>query len=153
MGLIPTYCDVCDRSRLIDEGAIGAGTFNCPVCSTQARSVPGSRYTAEDVPFYDQLASIVREAGISVANAAQLQARLDSLDSEDETPSERLIKLARMLPTLAALEPLAQVDATVSRKIEGMLRTILAAIASQRRRSGEMPAILGVTLPRRRSKR
>jgi hypothetical protein len=150
MGLIPTYCDACERSRLIDESAIGAGTVNCPVCSAQARSVPGSRYAAEDVPFYDQLASIVREAGISVANAAQLQARLDS---EDETPSERLLKLSQMLPTLAALEPLAQVDATVSRKIEGMLRTILAAIASQRRRSGEMPAILGVTLARRRSKR
>jgi hypothetical protein len=149
MKLIPTYCDACERSRLIDEAAVGGGVFSCPVCAAQARSVPGSRYAPEDAALYDQLAGVVRDAGISVANAAQLQARLDG--DESQTPSERLLKLAQTLPTLAVLEGLARGDAALARKAEGMLQTILAAIASQRRRSGEMPAILGVTMPRRRS--
>lgn len=148
MGLIPTYCDVCERSRLIDEGSIGGGEFKCPVCATQARSVPGSRYAADDRSLYDQLASIVREAGIGVANAAQLQARLDG---ESESSTDQLLRLSQVLPSLAPIEPLIRDNANVARKAEGMLRTILAAIASQRRRSGEMPAILGVTLNRRRS--
>lgn len=149
MRLIPTYCDACERSRLIDEAAVGGGTFSCPVCSGQARSVPGSHYGPQDAALYDQIAVVVRDAGISVANAAQLQARLES--DESQTPSERLLKLAQTLPTLAALEALSHGDVALARKAEGMLQTILAAIASQRRRSGEMPAILGVTVPRRRS--
>src|SRR5690606_25487778 len=120
--------------RLIDEAAVGGGVFSCPVCQAQARSVPGSRYTPEDAALYDELAGLVREAGISVGNAAQLQARIES--DVSQTPVERLLKLAQTLPTLAALETHARADATIARKAEGMLKAILAAIASQRRRSG-----------------
>lgn len=130
---------------------MGGGVFSCPVCASQARSVPGSRYAPEDAALYDELAGLVREAGISVANAAQLQARLES--DVSQTPAERLLKMAQTLPTLAALEAHARADAAIARKAEGMLKAILAAIASQRRRSGEMPAIFGVTVPRRRVKR
>lgn len=148
MGFIPTYCDACERSRLIDETAVGTGTFNCSQCSGQARSVPGSRYGEADAALYTRLASMAHDAGISVGNAAQLHARLDS---EGESPVERLLSLARMLPGFAELGELARADEATARKAEGMLRTILSAIASQRRRSGTMPALLGVTLGRRRS--
>ena len=147
MGLIPIYCDACERSRLVDESSISSGVVSCRDCGGAARSVPGSRYGQDDLKLYDQLAALLREAGISVANAAQLQGRL--VGTADE-PGARLLKLADTLPTLAGLAAIARREPHEVRKAEGMLGTLLDAIASQRRRSGLLPAVLGVSPVRQR---
>lgn len=129
MWFIPTFCDGCSRSALIQEERIQEAASVCAACGGCVRAVPGSGFGREDVLPYAALAKALQDAAIGPLNAHQL---ID--DIADAGPMLR--HLSRTLPSLAFLELAAQAGPHAVRKVEEMLRSLLQGIASGSRQSG-----------------
>lgn len=134
MTFIPTFCDGCSRSTLVQADRIQGATAVCAACGGSARVVPGSSFRREDVAPYEALAKTLNDAAIGPLNADQLSAEI--ADASYAVPGPMLRHLAKTLPSLAFLEHTAQNGPHAVRKVEGMLTSLLRGIASGRRQSG-----------------
>jgi hypothetical protein len=132
--MLPAHCDVCSRSTLVDEQAIRDGRATCKACATPLRTLPGESYADDDVTLFDQIESTLHEAGISALNAAQLAAELDGRSRI--TPGRALRRVVLALPSLGLLEVLVAQEPASLRKVEGIMATLLEALASSRSQSG-----------------
>jgi hypothetical protein len=134
MTFIPTFCDGCARSALVEEELIREAVSVCASCGGAARVVPGSSFRREDVLPFEALAKALRDAAIGQLNAAQLLE--DIADPRYATPGSMLRHLAKALPSLAFLEMSVQGGPEAMRKVEEMLRALLRGLASRCRPSG-----------------
>ena len=122
--------------------AIDEGITACQECGGPARVLPGESYAESDAVLFAELAATVGDAGITPAQAEMLAAELEPRGLL--APGRCLRRLVQVLPSLGALEPLVLNEAGALRKAEGMLATLLYAMARGRRRSG---IIMAVTPP------
>jgi hypothetical protein len=125
MLLIPIHCDACRLSSLKAANLIVGGAVTCMACGKNARTVPGASYAPEDEPLFDELSTALREAGVTPTNAARLLVDL----------RQHGVSLPRLATTMASLAVVqAHIGDQVSRrrKAEGMLLTLLEALASSR---------------------
>jgi len=139
MRLIPIHCDSCLRSALVDESALLDGQAACAECAGRARALPGESYAQEDAPLFYDLVAMLRDAGITSLNAAQLAVELQERSYSD--PGRGLRRLAQVLPSLGILELIVARNPASMRKAEGMLALLLNALGNSRSRSGVMPAM------------
>jgi len=138
MKLIPTHCQSCARSRLVSVDSLASGIVTCPDCGGLAHALPGESYVEADVPLFDDLVSMLREADITPANAALLAQELEGRSYTD--PGRSLRRLEQLLPSLGILELLVAHRPASMRKAEGILSLLLHALAGGRSQSGFMPA-------------
>jgi hypothetical protein len=133
MRCIPIYCDICRYSTLADDTAIVGGAAACPECGASARSVPGASYDERDRKLYAEIVSALLEAGVTPLHAGQLlsDVPLRSVGAGGQT----LRRITTLLPSLTSLEVLVDREPSALRKAEGMVVTLLGAIASSRSQS------------------
>jgi hypothetical protein len=134
MWFIPTYCDSCARVALVASEAIVGGMARCDECGGRSRSLPGESYVEGDIALFNDLRAALSEAGVTQANAAGLAAQLQVRNTEQ--PGVGLRRLAHLVPALGILELIVVNQPGALRKAEGMLATLLGAVASGRRPSG-----------------
>src|SRR5258707_41009 len=139
MRLIPTHCEGCARCSLVEANTIANGVAICLECGGHARSLPGESYGREDRTLFSELGATLREAGVSALNAVQLAAELEV--RHYGAPGRGLRRLVQMLPSLGILELIVANQPGPMRKAEGMLATLLDALANGRPQSGTMPAV------------
>jgi hypothetical protein len=139
MRLIPTHCQTCSRTALAEASSITEGMAVCAECGGPARSLPGESYNAGDETLFNELGATLREAGISPVNACQLSGELEI--RKYGQPGRALKRLVQILPSLGLLELIVANRPAAMRKAEGMLATLLEAIAAGRSQSGIMPAV------------
>ncbi len=137
MMLIPTHCDACMRAALIEAELVDDGQALCETCGGTSRALPGETYGSQDQLLFKELATILREAGLTPLNAIQLAV---SLDGRNSHPGIGLKCVAQLLPSRAVLELIAENEPAAMRKAEGILATLLEAIATGRSKSGVAPA-------------
>lgn len=143
MQFIPVHCDVCARSELVSAQEIVTDSAVCEECSGPVRSLPGESYTDQDVGLFNDLRAALIEAGINQQNAAALGAQLEVRHWDQ--PGRALRRLAQVVPALGILELIVVNQPGALRKAEGMLATLLDALANSRRSSGisgVIPALL-----------
>jgi hypothetical protein len=145
MRLIPIHCEACGRAGLTEGSAIRQGVATCGDCGGIAHTLPGESYAPQDVALFDDLAAALRDAQLTPLNAAQLQSELAARNS---APGRGLKRMAKLLPSLAILELIVSNDPVIMRKAEGMLATLLEAIAASRSSSG----VITAAAPLRRTK-
>jgi hypothetical protein len=114
------------------------GVATCGECNGPARTLPGESYAEQDASLFNDLESTLREAQLTPVNAVQLAVELEGRTGQ---PGRGLKRLARLLPSLSILELIVSNDPATMRKAEGMLATLLDAIAASRSRSGSIPAV------------
>ena len=139
MRLIPTHCEGCSRCSLVEANAITNGVANCLECGGHARSLPGESYAPEDKTLFSELGATLREAGVSPLNASQLAVELEVRNYG--APGRGLRRLVQVLPSLGILELIVANQPGPMRKAEGMLATLLDALANSRPKSGTMPVV------------
>lgn len=125
MLLIPIHCDACKLSALKAANLIVTGVVTCSACGKKARTVPGASYAPEDEPLFDELSTALREASVTPANASRLL-----VDLREHGVS--LPRLAKTMASLAVVQAHIGDQVTRRRKAEGMLLTLLEALASSR---------------------
>ncbi|HYJ09188.1 MAG TPA: hypothetical protein VEX18_09260 [Polyangiaceae bacterium] len=125
MLLIPIHCDACRLSSLKAANLIVAGAVTCAACGKNARTVPGASYAPEDEPLFDELSTALREASVTPANAARLLVDL-------RQHGVSLPRLAKTMASLAVVQAHVGAQVPRRRKAEGMLLTLLEAMASSR---------------------
>jgi hypothetical protein len=113
------------------------GSVSCPKCGNSSRTLPGESYAAADAKLFEDLDATLREAQLTPLNAMQLAVELEGRNG---APGRGLKRIAKLLPTLSILELIVSNDPITMRRAEGMLATLLDAIAASHSRSGEMPA-------------
>lgn len=145
MRLIPIHCEACGHAGLIDGSSIRQGVAACGGCGGIAHTLPGESYGPQDVALFSDLAGALRDAQLTPLNAAQLQSELAARNS---APGRGLKRMAKLLPSLAILELIVSNDPVIMRKAEGMLATLLEAIAASRSSSG----VISTAAPLRRTK-
>jgi hypothetical protein len=133
MRLIPIHCEACARAALVDGRAIRQGVAVCGECGGTSHTLPGESYGLQDAALFDDLAAALRDAQPTPLNAVQLQSELAARNT---APGRGLKRIAKLLPSLAILELIVSNDPLVMRKAEGMLATLLEAIAASRSSSG-----------------
>lgn len=133
MLLIPIHCDTCRLSSLKAAHLIVAGAVTCAVCGKAARTVPGASYAPEDEQLFDELSTALREASVTPANAARLL-----VDLREHGVS--LPRLAKTMASLAVAQAHIGGQVTQRRKAEGMLLTLLEALASSRLTTPDLAA-------------
>jgi hypothetical protein len=131
MLLIPIHCDACKLSALKAANLIVAGAVTCNACGKKARTVPGASYSADDESLFDELSTALREASVTPANAARLL-----VDLREHGVS--LPRMAKTMASLAVVQAHIGDQVTRRRKAEGMLLTLLEALASSRVESPEL---------------
>jgi hypothetical protein len=146
MRLIPIHCESCVRTSLVSDSALANGTVACAECGGRARALPGESYAEADAALFNELVAMLREAGITPVNAAQLVVELEARSHDD--PGRGLRRLAQVLPSLGILELIVAHNPTSMRKAEGMLALLLDALANGRRQSGFLPAAVTPGLKR-----
>ena len=128
MRLIPTHCQSCYRAALVPASAIDSnGESSCRQCGTKTRVLPGQSYAPEDAQLFDSLQAVLHEAQLTPLNASQLHGELEGRVGQPGLALERLI---RALPSLATLELVVSNEPSALRKAEGMLVTLLDALAA-----------------------
>jgi hypothetical protein len=137
MRFIPTQCESCSRSELVNADAISAGITQCKECGATARSLPGESYGEEDVSLYNNVATTLGEAGVTPFQARQLAQELEAKSLLE--PGRCLRRLVQTLPSLSALELLVDNNPLALRKLEGMLAILLEVIGTSRSESGLVP--------------
>ncbi|HXK17869.1 MAG TPA: hypothetical protein VNG33_08705 [Polyangiaceae bacterium] len=139
MRLIPIHCDSCLRSALVNQDAVTDGLAACADCGGRARVLPGESYAQEDATLFDDLVAMLRDAGITPLNAAQLAGELQERSYTD--PGRGLRRLGQLLPSLGIWELIVASNPASLRKAEGMLALVLNALANGRSRSGFIAAV------------
>jgi hypothetical protein len=134
MRFIPTHCESCSRSALVSASAINAGLTQCAECGATARSLPGESYGEEDVPLYAEVATTLRDVGLTPFQARQLAMELEAKSLLE--PGRSLRRLVQTLPSLGVLELLVNDEPLALRKLEGMLAILLEVMGSGRSESG-----------------
>ena len=134
MRFIPTHCESCARSALVNAGAIHAGITQCVGCGATARSLPGESYGEEDVALYRDVATSLRDAGVTPLQARQLAEELEAKSLLE--PGRCLRRVVQTLPSLSVLEPLVDHEPLALRKLEGMLAILLEVMGNSRSESG-----------------
>jgi hypothetical protein len=129
MRLIPTYCESCRRSALVGTNTIVGGVAVCPDCGASSRTLPGESYAPECAKLYKSLETALHEAELSPPNAAQLAVELEG---RNRTPGRGLKRIAQLVPSLSLSELLVSNEPIVMRRVEGMLATLLDAMATSR---------------------
>jgi hypothetical protein len=138
MAHLPTYCDACGRAALVPVSELEEGLV-CVECGAGPRVIPGSSYGDEDVALFAELASALKEAGITAWQAQLLAARAATTP---HPPAGYLLRqLAETLPSLSVLE--VGRGAQAMRKADGMLATLLRGFSSGRTQS----VLAGVGMP------
>lgn len=127
MRLLPTYCESCRRSALVGTDAIVGGVAVCPDCGASSRTLPGESYAPECAKLYKSLETALHDAELSPPNAAQLAVELEG---RNRTPGRGLKRIAQLVPSLSEL--LVSNEPIVMRRVEGMLATLLDAMATSR---------------------
>ena len=134
MRFIPTHCEACSRSALVSAGAIHGGITQCIGCGATASSLPGESYGEEDVALYHNVATALRDAGVTPLQARQLAQDLEAKSLLE--PGRCLRRVVQALPSLSVLEPLVNGEPLALRKLEGMLAILLDVMGNSRRESG-----------------
>jgi hypothetical protein len=138
MRLIPTHCQSCARSRLVNADSLANGAIACPDCGGLAYALPGESYAEADVSLFDDLVSMLKASDITPAKAALLADQLQGRSHAD--PGRTLRRLEQLLPSLGILELLVAHRPASLRKAEGILSLLLQALSSGPRQSGFMAA-------------
>jgi len=114
-----------------------SGSLACADCGGLAHALPGESYTEADVPLFDDLVSMLKEADLTPTNAALLAQELEGRSYTE--PGRSLRRLEQLLPSLGILELLVAHRPASMRKAEGILSLLLHALAGGRSQSGFMP--------------
>lgn len=134
MIFIPTYCDGCSRSALVQAELIEDCVAACPFCGASARVVPGSSFRREDLFTYEALAQALKDVEFRPLSAARLLEEVAAANYVVAGPMLRHV--AKALPALTYLAMAANGGQPAVRRIEAMLDALLRAIASGSRESG-----------------
>lgn len=134
MRFIPTHCESCSRSALVSADAIHAAVTQCVECGATARSLPGESYGEEDVALYNEVATRLRDVGVTPFQAQQLAQELEAKSLLE--PGRCLRRVVQTLPSLSVLERLVDDEPLALRKLEGMLAILFEAMGNSRRESG-----------------
>ncbi len=126
------------RAALVEAELVDEGQARCEGCGATARVLPGESYADRDQPLFNDLELTLREAGLTPLNAIQLAV---SLDNRNVQPGLGLKRIAQLLPSASILELLTANEPAAMRKAEGILVTLLEAIATGRSKSGMIAAI------------
>lgn len=138
MQLIPTHCDGCWRTVLTSADELSDGAGICQDCGAAMHALPGESYIEQDRALFAEITSTLREAGLTPCHAALL---VNEFEARELLSSGRCLRhLVQVLPSLAALEPLVGGEPGALRKAEGMLITVLEAMARSRTKSDVAPA-------------
>jgi hypothetical protein len=134
MRFIPTHCEACSRSALVSADAIHGGITQCIDCGATASSLPGESYGEEDVALYHDVATALRDAGVTPMQARQLAQDLEAKSLLE--PGRCLRRVVQTLPSLGVLELLVNDEPLAVRKLEGMLAILLDVMGNSRSESG-----------------
>lgn len=137
MAFLTTFCDGCQRPRLLDDRQAQSGRLACPECGSPAHVIPGCSFHADDQALFNDLCQIVSEGGLSPAESRTLSRCVD--DALRTGSSARLVmELTQRLPGLIPLQAGTGANQSANRRLLLLLRAILDAGA--RGRSPALPA-------------
>jgi len=129
------------HAALVDAELVEEGYGRCARCGGTARVLPGESYGAQDQPLFAELEATVAEAALTPLRAIQLAV---ALDNRNTLPGTGLKQLAQLLPSSSILELIVMNEPSAMRKAEGMLATLLEAIAAGRSKSDAVPSAAAV---------
>jgi hypothetical protein len=134
MRMLPTQCRACGQFQLVSESRFEHGETACASCGSRARALPGESYDLGDIPLFNRLVTALNEAGIDSVKAVHLLAELG--EHRGAGAQSRIRALGELMPALTSLDMIVAEHGYVGRKAEGMLLSLLHAMAARRRESG-----------------
>ncbi len=144
MSFIPALCLACSRVNLVSLADAASKRLSCATCGGYARVVPGCSYGAKDREAFQELSGIVAEGNLTPTEAQSFASQGERALWSGTYPP--LIEaLCARLPGLLPHQIAAGKNPTAQRRILDKLRTILDALATARRSSGEHPIVLPTT--------
>jgi len=117
-------CSECQHACLVADGE-QEGNF-CRLCGADNLAIPGAKFVRADVPIFEQLERVVRDARLSKNEATLIAGELEAVGLRWEPPELVLQQLSLRLDGLRALYDPKQ---EYSRLLltAGMLLTIVCA--------------------------
>jgi hypothetical protein len=106
----------------------------CPACGGRGSILPGELYTAADVPIFERVAALVKQARLDARSVRRLIAELGQVSTRAIAPELALLHALDVLPGLHFLlpavcldRPSGGFDETQLRRASGMLLIVISA--------------------------
>jgi len=136
MSFIPAVCLSCLRVTLVSLTEAGQRLLACSRCGSEAQLTPSCSYGDADREEFEELSCVVAEGNLSRSEA---QVRADTISRALWSGSfdEHLERLCQRMPGLLPMQIAAGRNRAAQRRILVKLQSILQALATVPRGSGE----------------